>query len=398
MPGRLKMYTIDEIIDDLSFEKASKAACPDAAPGDVIFFDIETTGLSPSRSGLYLVGCMFSDGNNTILRQLFADDFGDEKEALEAFAELMQGKSHMVHFNGSTFDIPYLKTKYEQHGIKAPFDGKKSCDIYRKLMPLKRLLCLKSMKQKALEELSGVYREDVMTGGELIAVYKDYQKRVLLSRASGRSDECYEAAQLRKTLLLHNNEDIKGMLPVACLLGIVSFLSGEFDVDEPRSEDGGIRVFVEPRFEIPPCLFEGKSPLRIMTADDSGKLSVKVVLVNDRLRLFMKDYRDHYYIPSKDTAIHASLAGFIPSGEKKRATPATCYVTCEGRFLTINEDDLPEGLPLIKRDYGEKTAFVREEDISSDVLRAAVMYKLIGMISDNDEISREKRAKRRGWT
>ncbi|MCR4721129.1 MAG: ribonuclease H-like domain-containing protein [Lachnospiraceae bacterium] len=375
------MHISDQFIDDLSFERAARVVAPDAAPQEVIFFDIETTGLSPSRSGLYLIGCMFAEENRTQLRQFFADDLEDEKRVLKAFAKLLEDKSNIVHFNGSTFDIPYLKTKYGQHGMSDPFYSKKSCDIYKKLMPLKRILSLGSMKQKKLEELCGIYREDVYTGGELIDVYKNYQKSILMCRAMGRNEENEDTVLMRNTLLLHNSDDIKGMMPVAGLLSIVSFFSGGFDVGEPREEDGGIRIEVEPRNEMPECMFKGRSPLGILSRDENGKLTVKVPLIKDKLRLFMKDFREHYYIPSKDMAVHVSVGEFMNSHDRKKATPATCYVPCEGKFLTIREEDLPEGLPLIKRDYYDKLSFVRLQDISPDVIKAAVIYRM----SSSDE-------------
>ncbi len=375
------MHISDQFIDDLSFERAARVVAPDAAPQEVIFFDIETTGLSPSRSGLYLIGCMFAEENRTQLRQFFADDLEDEKRVLKAFAKLLEDKSNIVHFNGSTFDIPYLKTKYGQHGMSDPFYSKKSCDIYKKLMPLKRILSLGSMKQKKLEELCGIYREDVYTGGELIDVYKNYQKSILMCRAMGRNEENEDTVLMRNTLLLHNSDDIKGMMPVAGLLSVVSFFSGGFDVGEPREEDGGIRIEVEPRNEMPECMFKGRSPLGILSRDENGKLTVKVPLIKDKLRLFMKDFREHYYIPSKDMAVHVSVGEFMNSHDRKKATPATCYVPCEGKFLTIREEDLPEGLPLIKRDYYDKLSFVRLQDISPDVIKAAVIYRM----SSSDE-------------
>ncbi|MCR4720379.1 MAG: ribonuclease H-like domain-containing protein [Lachnospiraceae bacterium] len=379
------MHITDEIIDDLDFERSAKTVCPEADVNDVIFFDIETTGLSPMRSGLYLIGCMFVDGKNTVLRQFFADDLEDEKSALISFAELLDNKEYVVHFNGSTFDIPYLKNKYRQHSMKDPFEDKKSCDIYRMLLPLKKMLSLKSMKQKSLEELSGIHRDDMFTGGELIDVYKNYQKLILLSRARKEEEETAEITQMRKILLLHNSDDIKGMMPVAGLIGIVSFAEGGFDVGEPYSEEGIVKTEIIPDCEIPACAFEGKSPLRFISRDDSGKMFVNVPLIRASLRLFMKEFRDHYYIPSKDMAVHASVAGFIASGEKKRATPATCYVPCEGSFLTVREEDLPEGLPLIKHEYSERIAYVRIEDLSPEVLKAAVMYRLMSRMRGEED-------------
>ena len=369
------MYTIDEYVDDLCFERSASAACPEAVTSDVIFFDIETTGLSASTSGLYLIGCMFTEGSRTVLRQFFADDLADEENALNAFADLLSAKNHIVHFNGSTFDIPYLKTKYMQHGLTDPFDGKTGHDLYRNLMPLKRLYSLGSMKQKALEELCGIYREDRYTGGELISVYKIYQREILLCRAIGK-DETETVREMRKTLLLHNNEDIKGMLPVAELMGVLSFVSGDFEVLEPYDEGGCVRVGVVPRATFPEHLIGRRGPFKMLKRERDGSLVVKVPLVKDSLKLFMNDFRDHYYIPSKDMAIHASVAGFLDKKDRKKATPATCYVHCEGCFFTVFEEDIPEGLPLIKREYTEKTAFVREEDLCPQVLKAAVLYRL----------------------
>ena len=405
------MYIIEEFVDDLLFEKAAGTACPDTDPADVVFFDIETTGLSPSRSGLYLIGCMYFDGKNTVLKQFFADGYEDENNILEEFSAILSRKNHMVHFNGSTFDIPYLKTKYEQHGKKDPFDGRKSCDIYRKLMPLKRILSLGSMKQKSLEELCGIRREDIYSGSELIDVYKKYQRIVMLSRMTDSTgndvslneekyfaeesgiinkDESDMIVEMRRILLLHNSDDIKGMMSVATLLGIVSLLDGKFDVGEPRLEDGNVKVTIDPDHEIPSCVFEGKSAFGFVRNDDSGNPYVVVPLINDSLRLFLSDFRNHYYIPSKDMAVHASVAGFIGKYEKKRATPATCYVPCIDKFLTVREEDLPEGLPLIKREYGDRTAYIREKDISPEVIKAAVMYRLLSSFPDAGKKFRTK--------
>jgi len=368
------MYTIDENIDYQSFEKATNAVFPGTDPEKVLFFDIETTGLSPSRSGLYMIGCMFCEKNSAILRQFFADDHEDEKNALTAFGALLDQKSHIIHFNGSTFDIPYLKTKYEQHKLSKPFDNKKGIDLYRVLLPLKRILSLKSMKQKNLEELCGIYREDKYTGGELIGLYKEYQRKVLLNRSLKEDTDSAGISDMRRVLLLHNSDDMKGMLSVANLIGIVSFVSGEFDVVGSVTYDNKITAQITTARAIPQWALEKGSFLEAFTFEDSHRVKVDIPLIKGRMRLFMKDFRDHYYIPSQDMAVHVSVAGFMGSSDKKRATPATCYVPCEGTFAEIAEGDIPEGMPVIKRDYSERVAYIRKQDITNEVLKAAVMH------------------------
>ncbi|MCR5829515.1 MAG: ribonuclease H-like domain-containing protein [Lachnospiraceae bacterium] len=370
------MYVKDEIIDDLFFERSARAVCSSADPRDVIFFDIETTGLSPSRSGLYMIGCLFIDGDHAVLRQFFADDREDEKKALDSFSKLLETRSRIVHFNGSTFDVPYMKTKYEQHGSDDPFSGKKGFDLYRILMPLKRILSLESMKQKALEELCGLYREDRYTGGELIKLYKEYQKKVLLNRTIGAEEEPGEITDMRRVLFLHNRDDMKGMLTISNLIGIVSFVSGGFSVTGSQPCEDGLTVFIRPEREMPEWALKGKSFLNLFDHAQNGGLRIDLQYVKGRMRLFMKDFRDHYYIPSQDMAVHVSVADFMGSHDKKRATPATCYVPCEGTFLTIDEKDLPEGFPVIKREYTDRVVSVRAQDVTNEVLKAAVMHMI----------------------
>ncbi len=102
--------------------------CP---PGDICFFDIETTGLSPHVSSLFLIGAAWYAEGVLMLRQWFADDYISEKEILSSFAAFAGPFSTFIHYNGSTFDIPYLEKKYLAHGLPSPFCGKESLDLYR---------------------------------------------------------------------------------------------------------------------------------------------------------------------------------------------------------------------------------------------------------------------------
>lgn len=48
----------------------------------ILFFDIETTGLSPKASSLYMIGVMFynKEDNNWHLIQFFADNYKSEAD------------------------------------------------------------------------------------------------------------------------------------------------------------------------------------------------------------------------------------------------------------------------------------------------------------------------------
>lgn len=102
------------------------------------------------------------------MTQYFADRPEAERQALKEFFEMLKNYRVLVHFNGDGFDIPYLLKRCAHHKLDYNFDGVASLDIYKKIRPLKKLLGLDSLKQKAIERFLGVDRTDVFSGGELI--------------------------------------------------------------------------------------------------------------------------------------------------------------------------------------------------------------------------------------
>ena len=52
------------------------------AISDLLFFDIETTGFSGDYASVYLIGCVWHDGNTWILTQYFAETRDAEEEVV----------------------------------------------------------------------------------------------------------------------------------------------------------------------------------------------------------------------------------------------------------------------------------------------------------------------------
>ena len=85
-----------------------------------------------------------------------------------------------------------------------------SVDIYKRIKPWKKHLGLENLKQKTIEGFLSICREDSFDGGQLISVYEDYLKT---------RDE-----NLLRLLLLHNEEDLKGMPSLLPILFYPDFL------------------------------------------------------------------------------------------------------------------------------------------------------------------------------
>jgi uncharacterized protein YprB with RNaseH-like and TPR domain len=90
-------------------------------PEDMVFFDLETTGLSSSP--VFLIGVMIWADGGLMTRQFFARDYSEERAIVSLFAECMQGKKMLVSFNGKSFDLPYIRARAAAVGVEFEFDG-----------------------------------------------------------------------------------------------------------------------------------------------------------------------------------------------------------------------------------------------------------------------------------
>lgn len=79
----------------------------------VVFLDTETTGLS-GGTGTYafLVGLAWIEPERIHLEQLFMREHSEEAALLEYLAGRLRGCGGLVTFNGKTFDVPLLATRF----------------------------------------------------------------------------------------------------------------------------------------------------------------------------------------------------------------------------------------------------------------------------------------------
>ena len=104
-----------------------KTPCPISMPSSFheehLFFDIETTGLNAKGSILYLIGIGKKENGSWNLIQLFNEDGKSEKELILRFFELIPKNATLIHYNGTTFDLPYLNTRCQQLSLSfAPLE------------------------------------------------------------------------------------------------------------------------------------------------------------------------------------------------------------------------------------------------------------------------------------
>lgn len=77
-------------------------------PRNLLFFNMETTGLGGSGTVAFLIGFGSIKGNGFQVRQYFLPDFPDEEAMLEAVREKINSETVIVSYNGKSFDMPIL--------------------------------------------------------------------------------------------------------------------------------------------------------------------------------------------------------------------------------------------------------------------------------------------------
>jgi uncharacterized protein YprB with RNaseH-like and TPR domain len=99
-------------------------------PSSFAFIDTETTGLS-GGAGTYafLIGVGRFDGEDFHLAQFFMRDPVEEAAQLAALEEFMAPCDALVTFNGKSFDIPLLYTRFITHGWRPPFKNSAHVDL-----------------------------------------------------------------------------------------------------------------------------------------------------------------------------------------------------------------------------------------------------------------------------
>jgi uncharacterized protein YprB with RNaseH-like and TPR domain len=103
----------------------------------VVFFDIETTGLSGGAGTLaFLVGCAWFDDGDLHVRQYFLSGPAGERTLLAELGRVFDEASLLVTYNGRTFDVPLMETRWAFHRRTTPTDDLPHFDM---LPPARRL-------------------------------------------------------------------------------------------------------------------------------------------------------------------------------------------------------------------------------------------------------------------
>ncbi len=328
-----------------------------AEPSSVIFLDIETTGLSPVNSQVFMIGTACLKDGRLYIRQFFAESTSREKEILQAFSEYLGSFDTIITFNGNRFDIPFLEKRAFSYGIDMEFSEKNGIDIYKRIQPYKKILGLPDMKQKTLENFLHIRRTDKKSGRELIALYGNY--------IAARNDYCLDL------LLQHNYDDIRGLAGLLPLLSYPDVFNGTIRAERAvknnyRDYRGQLRteLIIEFTFDspVPNPVSAGFSDCYLMLGGTRGK--IRVAVFTGILRYYYPDHKNYYYLPLEDRAMHKSTSRYVDRDRRQQARPENCFVRVRSQFLPQWDKIVT---PIFKYAYEDRTMYFElTEEVKND--------------------------------
>ncbi|NRF93974.1 ribonuclease H-like domain-containing protein [Paenibacillus frigoriresistens] len=183
---------------------------------ELLFFDTETTGLGVGAGNVpFMVGIGFYTGELFTVEQLLIRNPAEEHAMLVYLQVLLDRFTHIISYNGRTFDWPILKNRYVLNRLQLD-DAKllqidllyPSRSLWRNTLPSCRL-------SKVEESRLGFERVDDVPGSMAPALYFQYLAEKNPSVLEG--------------VFVHNEHDIVTLAALAIHFG--KLVSGESELD-----------------------------------------------------------------------------------------------------------------------------------------------------------------------
>ena len=180
--------------------KAGRIAGP-IPPEDLLFVDIETTGLSRSAGTLaFLIGVgRYTNRSTFSVDQVLIREPDREADALQHLAAYFERARLLVSFNGRCFDLPVLRNRCLLARTNIRLDLP-----HIDLLPLSRRLFRSRVENCRLgtleREILGYFRQDDVDGSLAPLLYADFLQHGTLDTLTG--------------IIKHNRLDVLLMLPL----------------------------------------------------------------------------------------------------------------------------------------------------------------------------------------
>ena len=196
-------------------------------PRSVLFLDIETAGLA-ANTYAFLCGLMYfqPETGEFMVEQAFARDYAEEEGLLLHVREALGRFDTVVTYNGSSFDLPFLRTRMAVHRIPdiVPMGSvdllHATRRVFRPALPNVRLVTVEA-------HLRGVERVDDIPSRFIPRAYHEYVRT--------------QDARIIRNIVYHNRMDIFTMAVILNHLAepplAAALQPASLEVNAPRPSD-----------------------------------------------------------------------------------------------------------------------------------------------------------------
>lgn len=212
---------------EVSEEAAARLQIRPEEPGvdlsRALFLDTETSGLAGGTGTFaFLIGVGFVEEDRFRVTQFLLRNPLGEAAMLEELTVLAAGRRDLVTYNGGSFDLPLLETRFALNGVRSPFRDARHLDL---LHPARRLFKPRheNARLSTLErELLEVERDDDIPGDRIPQVFFDFLR--------------YGHHPAMESVLAHNRYDIVTLAALA--LRALERMDGDWHSDDPADLHG----------------------------------------------------------------------------------------------------------------------------------------------------------------
>ncbi len=197
-------------------------------PDNIIFIDTETTGLiGGSGTVAFMVGLGWLKNQKFTIHQYFITQLSHEEGMLELLQSEFRNFSCILSFNGKSFDIPLLNTRFVMNRLSPVLQNYPHIDLLHISRSLWKY-SIENCKLKTLEiDLLGIERQDDIPGELIPDVYFDYLRSRNLEKI--------------ERIFYHNRFDVISML--ACLILIFKTLKSKVPEKNPLTDYAKGRLY-----------------------------------------------------------------------------------------------------------------------------------------------------------
>ena len=166
-------------------------------PRKILYLDTETTGLSGSGTVAFLVGTGFLTDNGFEVHQFLMRDYPEEPYVLKHVAAGLGKFDVLCTFNGTTFDVPLLESRFLMNRMDRSCLDLPHLDLLHMCRRLWKLRLGRCNLGRLEEVILGKPRVDDLPGSEVPQRYFTYLKT--------------KQASLLEDVLKHNAQDIASL-------------------------------------------------------------------------------------------------------------------------------------------------------------------------------------------